>query len=39
MRDILGTLMRRMLAGHRRYAQITGLRDDLIAAPAPGMSV
>lgn len=37
-RDVLGTLMMGMLAGHRRYAQITALRGDAIAAQALGMN-
>ena len=37
-RDVLGTLMLGMLAGHRRYAHITGLRGDAVAAQALGMA-
>ena len=33
-RDVLGTLMMGMLAGHRRYAHITALRGDAVAAQA-----
>lgn len=36
-RDVLGTLALGMLAGHRRYAHITGLRGDAVAARALGM--
>ena len=36
-RDVLGTLMLGMLAGHRRYAHITALRGDAVAAQALGM--
>lgn len=36
-RDVLGTLLLAMLAGHRRYAHITGLRGDAVAAQALGM--
>ena len=31
-RDVLGTLMLGLLAGHRRYAHITALRGDAVAA-------
>jgi len=37
-RDVLGTLMLAMLAGHRRYAHITALRGDAVAAQALGMN-
>ncbi len=37
-RDVLGTLMLRLLAGHRRYAHITALRGDAVAAHALGMN-
>lgn len=37
-RDVLGTLMLGLLAGHRRYAHITALRGDAVAAKALGMS-
>lgn len=37
-RDVLGTLMLGLLAGHRRYAHITALRGDLVAAQALGMN-
>ena len=30
-RDVLGTLMLGLLAGHRRYAHITALRGDAVA--------
>jgi hypothetical protein len=33
-RDVLGTLMLGLLAGHRRYAHITALRGDAVAAQA-----
>jgi hypothetical protein len=36
-RDVLGTLMLGMLAGHKRYAHITALRGDAVAAQALGM--
>jgi hypothetical protein len=36
-RDALGTLMLAMLAGHKRYAHITALRGDAVAAQALGM--
>jgi hypothetical protein len=36
-RDVLGTLMLGLLAGHRRYAHITALRGDSVAAQALGM--
>ncbi|MGL6109346.1 MAG: hypothetical protein ACRC2B_04520 [Rubrivivax sp.] len=36
-RDVLGTLMLAMLAGHKRYAHITALRGDAVAAQALGM--
>jgi hypothetical protein len=37
-RDVLGTLMLGLLAGHRRYAHITALRCDAVAARALGMN-
>ena len=37
-RDVLGTLMLGLLAGHRRYSHITALRGDLVAAQALGMN-
>jgi hypothetical protein len=37
-RDVLGTLMMGVLAGHRRYAHITALRRDAVGAQAPGMN-
>jgi len=37
-RDVLGTLMLGLLAGYRRYAHITALRGDAVAAQALGMS-
>ena len=37
-RDVLGTLMLGLLAGHRRYAHITVLRGDAVAAQALGMT-
>ena len=36
-RDVLGTLLLSILAGNSRYAHITGLRGDRIAAQALGM--
>lgn len=36
-RDVLGTLMPGLVAGHRRYAHITALRGDAVAAQALGM--
>jgi hypothetical protein len=36
-RDVLGTLLLAILAGHRRYAHITALRGDAVAAKALGM--
>jgi len=35
-RDMLGTLMPGLLAGHRRYAHGTALRGDTLAAQALG---
>jgi hypothetical protein len=35
---VLGTLMLGLLAGHRRYAHITALRGDAMAAQALGMN-
>lgn len=37
-RDVLGTLLLGLLAGHRRYAHITALRGDAVAAQALGMN-
>ena len=37
-RDVLGTLMLGLLAGHRRYAHITALRGDAVAAQTLGMN-
>ena len=37
-RDVLDTLMLGLLAGHRRYAHITALRGDAVAAQALGMN-
>jgi len=37
-RDVLGTPMLGMLAGHRRYAHSTALRRAAVAAQAPGMN-
>ena len=37
-RDVLGTWMLGLLAGHRRYSHITALRGDLVAAQALGMN-
>lgn len=37
-RDVLGTLVLAILAGHRRYAHVTGLRGDSVAAQAVGMA-
>ncbi|MDO9315218.1 MAG: hypothetical protein Q7T97_11795 [Burkholderiaceae bacterium] len=37
-RDVLGTLMLGLLAGHRRYAHITAPRGDAVAAQALGMN-
>jgi hypothetical protein len=37
-RDVLGTLMLALLAGHRRYAHITALRGDAVAEQALGMN-
>ena len=37
-RDVLGTLMLGLLAGHRRYAHITALRGDAVAARVLGMN-
>ena len=36
-RDVLGTLILAMLVGHKRYAHITALRGDAVAAQALGM--
>src|SRR6201993_861098 len=37
-RDILGTVMLSVLAGHRRYAHITALRCDPVNPPLLGMN-
>lgn len=37
-RDVLGTLVFAGLAGHRRYAHVTALRGDAVAARALGMN-
>ena len=37
-RDVLGTMMLGLLAGYRRYAHITALRGDAVAAQALGMN-
>lgn len=37
-RDVLGTLLLALLAGHKRYAHITALRGDAVAAQALGMN-
>jgi hypothetical protein len=37
-RDVLGTLLLALLAGHRRYAHVTALRGDAVAAQALGMN-
>ena len=37
-RDALGTLLLSVLAGHRRYAQVTALRCDTLNPPLLGMS-
>jgi hypothetical protein len=37
-RDVLGTLLLALLAGHKRYAHITALRGDAVAAQALGMA-
>lgn len=36
-RDVLGTLVMAVLAGHRRYAHVTALRGDGVATQALGM--
>lgn len=36
-RDVLGTLLLAILAGHKRYAHITALRGDAVAAKVLGM--
>lgn len=36
-RDVLGTLVLAVLAGHRRYSHVTALRGDAVAAQALGM--
>src|SRR4029079_14231836 len=37
-RDVLGTLLLSVLAGHRRYAHVTALRCDAVTPPLVGMS-
>jgi hypothetical protein len=37
-RDILGTLLLSVLAGHRRYAHVTALRCDAVNPPLLGMN-
>ena len=37
LRNVLGTLMLAILAGHKRYAHITGLRGDALSAKVLGM--
>jgi hypothetical protein len=37
-RDVLGTLVLAILAGHRRYAHVTALRGDAVAAQALGLN-
>src|ERR1700740_2061693 len=37
-RDVLGTLLLSVLAGHRCYAQVTALRCDAVNPPLLGMS-
>lgn len=37
-RNVLGTLVLAVLAGHRRYAHVTALRGDTVAAQALGMT-
>src|SRR5262249_11704039 len=37
-RDVLGTLLLSVLAGHRRYARVTALRCDAVNPPLLGMS-
>ena len=36
-RDVLGTWLLSILAGHKRYAHITGLRGDTLSPQVPGM--
>src|SRR6201984_3872042 len=36
-RDLLGTVLLSVLAGHRRYGHITGLRRDPVSAPLLGV--
>ena len=36
-KDVLGTLLLAIIAGHNRYAQITGLRGDALSAQILGM--
>ncbi len=38
VRDVLGTWLLSILAGHNRYAHITGLRGDRVSAQILGMS-
>jgi hypothetical protein len=37
-RDVLGTLVLAILAGHRRYAHVTALRGDALVAQALGLN-
>ena len=37
-RDVLGTLLLSVLAGHQRYAHVTALRCDAVNPPLLGMS-
>ena len=37
-RDVLGTLLLAILAGHKRYAHITGLRGDALSPQVLGMN-
>ena len=37
-RDVLGTLLLAILAGYKRYANITALRSDAVAAQIRGMN-
>ncbi|TCV02165.1 DDE family transposase, partial [Roseateles saccharophilus] len=37
-RDVLGTLVLAILAGHKRYAHVTALRGDAVASQALGMN-
>ena len=36
-RDVLGTWLQSILTGHKRYADITGLRGDALSLQVPGM--